>query len=118
MSKLLERHQMTSLERDGAKGSGAQETLGEPSLQEKVEAMKRRYAFNRSDSSNRLTLHEAGLELLTLGIDSVGAALQLGVKFNTVIYLRGELSLKEFVAKALAATQAEEESVPTPMRGA
>ena len=117
MSKLLERHQMTSLERGEVKEDGAQETLREPSLQEKVEEIRKRHVFNRPGSSEHLSLIEAKSELLALNIDSVEAATQLGVKLDIApIYSRGLISLRGFVIKALAtSTQAEGESVPTPI---
>jgi hypothetical protein len=121
MSKLLERHQMASfLERgkDGQPSSADQEEAEVDAtqlLQSAVEELRIRYLTNKKGSPNYISLIEIKQQLLALGVDSVETAKKLGIRFNTVIYLRGWISLHEFITLALAAEiPVEEESVSTP----
>ena len=98
-------HQMESLEREE----------GQSQLQLKVEELKRKYLSSRPGSPDYMSLAEAGLALLAMGIDSVETAEELGIKFNTNIDLRGGMNLRDFVVKALEATLLEEKSVPVSM---
>ena len=86
-------------------------------LQPTVDQLRIRYLTNKKGSPNYISLIEIKQQLLALGIDSVETAIELGVRFNTVIYSRGWISLREFIILALAAEpQAEEKlkKVPEP----